>query len=134
MTWFFRGEPFTSAEIGKAHSFVYKITEIETGRFYVGKKQFTSTRKLPPLKGAKRRRTVTKESDWQSYHGSNDELKALVAEKGTEAFRREILHLCKGKGEASYMELYEQIQHDCLRRSDCFNEWIAVKVHRKHLK
>ncbi|WP_442780448.1 hypothetical protein [Ensifer sp. SL37] len=31
MTWFYRGEPFTSADIGKVHSFVYKITDTDTG-------------------------------------------------------------------------------------------------------
>ncbi|RVJ16526.1 hypothetical protein CN184_28475 [Sinorhizobium medicae] len=134
MTWFFNGRPFTSDDIGENHSFVYKITDKVTGRFYVGKKQLFSTRKLPPLKGQKRKRTVIKESDWLSYYGSNDVLKALVEQHGPDRFNREILHLCKSKGEASFMEAHEQFAHDVLRRNDCFNDWIIVKVHRKHLK
>ncbi|MDX0197020.1 hypothetical protein [Sinorhizobium meliloti] len=134
MTWFYRGEPFTSDDISGYHSFVYRITDKETGRFYVGKKIFFNARKLPPLKGQKRKRTVVKESDWLSYFGSNETLKALVEKHGSERFRREILHLCKSKGEASFMEAYEQFAHDVLRRDDCFNDWIIVKVHRKHLK
>ncbi|RVO54933.1 hypothetical protein [Sinorhizobium meliloti] len=134
MTWFLNGRAFTSDDIGGYHSFVYKITDKETGKFYVGKKQLFRTRKLPPLKGQKRKRTVVKESDWQTYHGSNDALKVLVEEHGPDRFNREILHLCKSKGEASFMEAYEQFAHDVLRRDDCFNDWIIVKVHRKHLK
>ncbi|RVK79361.1 hypothetical protein CN157_09220 [Sinorhizobium meliloti] len=134
MTWLYRGKPFTSDDIGAYHSFVYKITDKETGKFYVGKKQLFSTRKLPPLKGQKRKRTVVKESDWLSYFGSNDVLKALVEEHGPDRFNREILHLCKSKGEASFMEALEQFAHDVLRRDDSFNDWIIVKVHRKHLK
>ncbi|WP_455918672.1 hypothetical protein [Ensifer canadensis] len=134
MTWLHNGRPFTSDDIGKSHSFVYKITDTETNRFYIGKKCFTSTRRLPPLKGQKRKRTIVKESDWQSYHGSNEALKRLVETHGPDRFRREIIHLCSSKGEASYMEAAEQFAHDCLRRDDCMNEWIALKVHRKHLK
>lgn len=134
MTWFFNGRPFTSDDIGKNHSFVYKITDTETERFYVGKKIFFSTRKLPPLKGQKRKRTVVKESDWLSYFGSNDKLKALVEKHGPDRFKREILHLCKSKGEASFMEAHEQFAHDVLRRDDSFNDWIILKVHRRHLK
>lgn len=133
MTWFYDGKPFTSEDIGSFVSFVYRITDTETGRFYIGKKSLISVRKLPPLKGQKRRRTVVKESDWLTYFGSNDALKALVAEAGPARFYREILHLCRSKGEASFMEAHEQFRHDVLRREDCFNEWIVVKVHRKHL-
>jgi hypothetical protein len=134
MTWIYRGSPFTSDDIGEYHSFVYSITDKDTGKFYVGKKQFTSTRRLPPLSGQKRKRTVIKESDWQSYFGSNTALKELVAAHGPDRFRREILHLCESKGEASFLEAREQFAHDVLRRSDSFNDWIAVKVHRKHLR
>lgn len=134
MTWFYRGKPFTSADIDGNHSFVYKITDNETNRFYIGKKQLFSQRTLPPLKGEKRRRTVRKESDWQEYYGSNAVLKGLVAEHGPERFKREILHLCESKGEASFLEAREQFAQDVLRTPDSFNDWIAVKVHRKHLK
>jgi hypothetical protein len=134
MTWFYNGEPFTSEDIGSYHSFVYKITDTETGRFYIGKKTLISVRKLPPLKGQKRKRTVIKESDWQTYFGSNGALKALVEEHGSDRFKREILHLCRSKGEASFMEAHEQFRHDVLRREDCFNQWIVVKVHRNHLR
>ena len=51
------------------YGFVYKITNTENNKFYIGKKIFQNTRKLPPLKGQKRKRTVIKESNWKTYWG-----------------------------------------------------------------
>ena len=61
--WYYKGEEFTSEMIGEYIGFVYLITDKSNGMKYVGKKLLKSVRKLPPLKGYKRRRTVIKESD-----------------------------------------------------------------------
>lgn len=113
--------------------FVYLITERDTGKKYVGKKFFWSTRKLPPLKGQKRKRTVKKQSDWMKYYGSSEQLKLLVEEKGGDAYHREILHLCRTKGECSYLEAKEQFLRDVLLRDDYYNAFIGCKIHAKHL-
>jgi hypothetical protein len=130
--WYYKGEEFTEIPediIG----FVYIITELETGKKYVGQKRFWSTRKLPPLKGKKRRRSVTKESDWRDYFGSSEELKSLVESNGGDKYHREILHLCKSKGAMSYLELKEQVERDVLFRDDYYNEFIGAKIHSKHV-
>lgn len=129
--WIYDGKPFTSDNIGEHVGFVYLLTD-PNGKKYVGKKLFVSKRKLPPLKGKTRRRTVVKESDWKTYYGSSEEVQTLV-ESDTH-FQREILHLCKTKGELSYMELKEQIERKVLLRSDYYNGIIQVKIHASHVR
>lgn len=129
--WIYKDEPFTSEDIGDCIGFVYLLTD-PNGKKYVGKKLFVSKRRLPPLKGKTRRRTVIKESDWKDYYGSSEEVRNLV--ESNVLFKREILHLCKTKGELSYLELKEQIDRKVLLRSDYFNGIIQCKIHRSHVK
>jgi hypothetical protein len=123
----------TEDELGKYVGFVYLITERDTGKKYIGKKFFWSKRRLPPLKGKSRKRTVVKESDWKDYYGSSEHLKTLVEKKGEDVYYREILHLCETKGECSYLEAKEQFLRDVLLREDYYNEFIGCKIHSKHL-
>jgi hypothetical protein len=133
--WYYENKEYNPSEdeLSNWVGFVYLITEKETGKKYVGKKFFWSTRKLPPLKGQKRRRTKKTQSDWMKYYGSSEELKLLVEERGGDAYHREILHLCKTKGECSYLEAKEQFDRDVLLRDDYYNEFIGCKIHSKHL-
>lgn len=133
--WYYEDKEYNPSEdeLSNWVGFVYLITEKETGKKYVGKKFFWSTRKLPPLKGQKRRRTKKTQSDWMKYYGSSEELKLLVEERGGDAYHREILHLCKTKGECSYLEAKEQFDRDVLLRDDYYNEFIGCKIHSKHL-
>ena len=108
------------------------MTELSTGKKYIGKKGFWSTRRLPPLKGKTRRRLTIKESDWRDYYGSSEEVKRLVENGG--AFRRDILRLCKTKGECSYYEAKAQSDKDVLFDDTYYNEFIGCKIHSKHLK
>lgn len=132
--WYYKGKEFTSEMIEDNIGFVYMLTDKSNNKKYVGKKIFVSKRRLKPLKGKTRRRTVIKESDWQTYYGSSDEVKQIVEEKGGENFHREILHLCKSKGELSYMELYEQIQRHALISDEYYNGIVQAKIHRSHVK
>lgn len=129
--WIYKDEPFTSEDIGEDIGFVYLLTD-PNGKKYVGKKLFVSKRKLPPLKGKTRRRTKISESDWKTYYGSSEEVQSLV--ESNIPFKREILHLCKTKGELSYMELKEQVEREVLLRSDYFNGIIQVKIHASHVR
>ena len=132
--WLYNDKPYTYSLESEYVGFVYCITDKSNGKKYIGKKLFQSKRKLPPLKGKTRKRTVIKESDWQSYFGSSDEVKALVEEKGADNFHREIIHLCKTKGELSYLELKEQMDREVLLSDDYYNGIIQVKIHKSHVR
>ena len=99
--WTYEGTAFTSDDINDFFGFVYCITNLETGKKYIGRKYFTSRRKPRSGKGKRR---VTSESDWKRYYGSSDELKADVKNLGKEKFRREIISLHKTLGKVNYEE------------------------------
>jgi len=132
MTWLYKDEVFeTTPE--EYQGFVYKITEIDTGKMYIGKKFFWSPKTLPVTKTRKRRIKTRVESDWMSYYGSNKEVQELVKQKGKESYKREILHLCKTKGDCSYWELYEQMINHVLISENYYNEFVGAKIHSKHV-
>ena len=132
--WYYGDTEFTSDMICDYIGYVYCITDLSNDKKYIGKKLFKSTRKLPPLKGQKRKRTKVLESDWMDYYGSSEEVKSLVEEHGGERFRREIIHLCKSKGEMSYLEAKEQFDREVLLSDEYYNEFIGCKIHSRHVK
>jgi len=114
--------------------FVYQITELDTGKKYIGKKFFWKPKTLPKTKTRKRRVKTRVESDWKSYYGSSKEVQQIVEDRGSDSFKREILRLCKTKGECSYYEAKLQFEFDVLLRDDYYNEFIGCKIHSKHVK
>ena len=110
--WLYEGKPFTSDDIGDFFGYVYCITNIITGRKYIGRKYFVQKRKP---KGGKRR--VTSESDWKRYYGSSDELKQDVKEYGRDNFRREIISLHTTLGKVNYEETRQLFLNDVLTES-----------------
>lgn len=128
--WLYKGEVFLNP--GEYYGFVYLITNKITGRQYIGKKFFWSSKRKQVNKVRKRYKV---ESDWKEYWSSSDELKADVLSLGPENFTREIIHLCKNKGTANYLEAKEQFAREVLENKDkWYNSWIQVKVTRTHLK
>ena len=131
--WYYNNEQFdTTPE--DFQGFVYLITEIDTDKKYIGKKNFWKPKILPITKTRKRRVRTRTESDWRKYFGSSQEVQQLVESKGEDNYKREILKLCKTKGEMSYYEAKLQFEHDVLLRNDYYNEFIGCKIHSKHLK
>jgi hypothetical protein len=118
-------------EDGTHFGFVYLIENLITGRKYIGRKYFSKAG-TKQVNGKKRK--IRKTSDWESYFGSNETLKAEVAEIGGHNFRRTILHLCKSKSECSYFETYEIFSRHALLDSVYYNDWVSAKVRRAHLK
>ena len=131
--WYYGDDEFTSDMIGDYIGYVYCITDLSNNKKYIGKKLFQSTRRLKPLKGKTRRRTKITESDWMDYYGSSEEVKSLVEQKGPDNFHREIIHLCKSKGEMSYLEAKEQFDREVLLSDEYYNEFIGCKIHGKHV-
>ena len=129
--WLYQNIEFNEP-IEKYVGFVYLITCLSTNRKYIGKKLFWSSR-TKQVKGKKKRFKV--ESDWKAYWSSSEELKADVKRLGEENFKREIIHLCYGKGELSYLELREQIDQRALEYpSKWYNNLIHCRIHGSHLK
>ena len=128
--WLYEGKEITEEEIGDHIGFVYMITNTANNKKYIGKKLFKSTHtKL--IKG--KRKKVKLDSDWQTYYGSNAILKEEVKTLGGHLFNREILKLCKSKGEASYYEAKYQFDNDVLLSDDWYNTWIMCKIRSNHL-
>jgi hypothetical protein len=127
MSWLYNNKEITELP-EECEAFVYIITNLTNNRKYVGKKlaKFKTTK--PPLKGRKNKRRGTKESDWKTYWGSNDHLKADVIELGEDSFTREILHFCPSRGVASYLEAQEQFERKVLLTDDYYNGIINVRV------
>jgi len=127
MSWTYKGESFTEIPDG-AEAFVYKIV-FASGEYYIGKKNLYSTRRLPPLKGKKRKRVVTKESDWRTYTSSSDLVNQKIND-GEPVASMQILHLCKAKGVATWLELKEMILHDVLCNPLALNLNILGKFYK----
>lgn len=114
--WTFEGKEITDEFCipEGAFGFVYLVSNNVNGMLYVGKKQIQSVRKLPPLKGYKRKRTVIKESKWRDYWSSSDDIKEYLTEFGKDNFSREILYFCFSKASLTFHETKEQFNRNVL--------------------
>lgn len=120
--------------------FVYLITNLTSGRKYIGKKlaKFSRTAiKTVVLKnGTKKKKKVRSkiDSDWMDYYGSSNELNKDIELLGKENFTREILFYCKSKAECSYIEAREQFTRRVLESDDYYNNNIMCRIHGSHIK
>ena len=121
-----------------AFGFIYKITCVDTGKWYIGRKNLYSERNKPLTKkelaedallkkpGKKKtKKLVIKESDWLKYYGSEELIKAEVKEKGKAVFHREILHITFSKKATTYQEIRYQILHGALESDNSYNSNIS---------
>ena len=90
-----------------AFGFVYLITNVKSGKMYIGRKYFGKTRRVKK-KGSKRRKVIRKDSDWRTYIGSSKTLQENI-QKNKSLFSFKILAFGKTKGQVNYME--ENIHH-----------------------
>jgi hypothetical protein len=132
--WIYRGKTFESEDIQDNYGFIYRITNTANGHDYVGRKYFTTVKKRPPLKGKKNKRRETVETDWKEYWGSSPRLQADIDTLGRDKFTREIIHLCKSRGETNYMEAYYQFTEGVLLREDNYNGIIQIKLGKNSVK
>ena len=119
--------------------FVYLITNVISGRKYIGKKlaKFSTTtyKTVKQKNGIKKRKKIHSkiDSDWQEYYGSSSELSADIEKLGTDNFTREILFYCGSKSECSYIEAREQFSRQVLESTDYYNGHIQVRVHGRQI-
>ena len=137
MSWLYEGRPynppkdFTKEDL---QGFVYCITNRATARKYIGKKFFWSKKTLPKTKTRKRRKITYVESNWRDYYGSNKYLIEEIDTQGTDMYHREILHLCKTKGECAYMETKEQFDREVLLSDKYYNGIINCRIGAQSVK
>ena len=110
--WHFEGTPFLSENIDDNFGFVYLITNIQSGKRYIGRKYFWQFR---TPRGKKRK--VKSESDWKKYYGSCPELKEDIERLGRQNFSRTILSLHKTAGKTNFEETRQLFIHGVLTES-----------------
>jgi len=146
MSWRYKGDYIT--ELGdmpeNVFGFIYKITNTETGEYYIGKKQVVSVRKrnfgkkeIAALedKRMKKYEMVVKESDWKTYRSSNQTVKNwFLDDELASHCDLEILRFCSNKKSLTYYELQEQFAHDVLGDELALNDNLLGKFFRKDLE
>ena len=140
MTWTYKGKPVEEIE-EKYTGFVYIITNLVTGKAYIGKKlskfSKTTTKTVTLKNGTKKKKKIKSkiDSDWKTYWSSSKEVQDDVKALGEDKFTREILMFCLSKGTASYFEAKYQMQHEVLEHPDkWYNGIVNCRVHRSHIK
>ena len=132
--WTYLDKTFESEDINDYYGFIYRITNTTNGHDYIGRKYFTTIKKRPPLKGKKNKRRETVETDWKDYWGSSARLVEDIARLGKDKFTREIIHLCKSRGETNYMEAYYQFKEGVLLKENNYNGIIQIKLGKGSVK
>jgi hypothetical protein len=121
--------------------FIYEVTHTPTGRKYLGKKQLISVQRkalgkkelaLITDKRASKKKTVTKETDWKTYYGSNPTIKQMLKEGKHEEFTREILMFVPSKKLLTYYEdKYLYVNEVIEEGSIYFNDNISGRFFKK---
>jgi hypothetical protein len=134
-----------SFDINEYEGYIYITTILDTGRKYIGKKNFfhnTNVKlgkkelaNLPTARGKKpTKKKVTKESDWKTYYGSAQEIKDSVKQYPKERITRTLIRLCKSKKELTYYECKYLFDYNVLEPNSGFiNDNILGKFYSKDL-
>lgn len=129
--WLLDDKPVKDEDIDGYFGFVYSITNLDDGRMYIGKKFFTKA-KTKQKRGRKIKLRV--DSDWKDYWGSSDILLKDIEKIGKDQFKRDILRLCKTKGDTNYYEAKYQFLWGVLEKPERFyNGQIRVRATINHL-
>jgi predicted carbohydrate-binding protein with CBM5 and CBM33 domain len=115
-------------ELPKEWVFVYKISELDTGKFYYGIKNFFYIEKKKPLKGKVNRRHVKKETDWRTYNTSSKLMQEKL-EANRSNYEKEIIRLCSTQTELKAWEAYLQLNEYVNGKwFNCYNEVINLRL------
>lgn len=141
--WIYKGIQINNIDDipNEAAGFIYVITNVRTGKIYIGKKSIYHNRKKKLTKKDKliiqnkRKRVINikVESDWSTYYGSSKELLSDIELYGKEIFRREILEFCYCSTSLTYSEVKWMFHYNVLE-VDAYNGNIAGKYFRGRIK
>lgn len=123
--WIYKGKNIDEVEIPKgAIGFLYKITHIPTGKWYIGRKMLTAS-KVKVTKGVKKKSRV--ENDWRDYWSSNIEIQEQAA-LSPDDFIREILIFVPTKAALTLGEEYLLHVSGALFDPLCYNNNIRARI------
>jgi hypothetical protein len=144
MNWLYNNEIIDDISLFPPNTFgfIYKTTHIPTGKSYIGKKVLYHNKKVKLGKkelalqsGPGRKptsKTVTQESDWKTYYGSEIGIKKLLSEGKHSEFERTILQLVGSKKLLTYFELKYQFKYEVLEHPEkWYNQNILGKFFSK---
>lgn len=101
-------------DITEWFGFIYRITELATGKEYIGKRQFHQHLRKA-VKGKKNKVKVLKESKWKTYTSSSVNVNQAIIDNGIDKYKFEIESLHKTRASLVYAEVRYQIIEDVLR-------------------
>jgi hypothetical protein len=143
-TWVYNSKPITNLnDFPKdTFGFIYIVKNTDTNKSYIGKKVLYHNKKVKlgkkevaELTGVGRKPTtkiVTKESDWESYYGSNKEVIQLIKEGKQSLFTRTIIKLAPNKKLLTYYETQALFTYKVLEHPESFyNDNILGKFFTK---
>lgn len=114
-----------------AIGFVYCITNLITGKKYIGKKLLQNKKKRKPLKGRVNARRYMVESDWKTYTGSSPSLNEYIEKNGKKDFIFEIISFHSSKLLLSYYETKEIIDRNAIFDNTFYNEVLNCRFRHK---
>jgi hypothetical protein len=128
MGWIYKGKEITDVEVpADALGFIYRITRISDGKWYIGRKNLLKSKTIQS-KGIKKKSKVA--SDWKTYWSSSKDIQELVTTEGEDNFTREILLFCTTKACILAGEEYFLYISGSIWDQNCFNNNIRSKVYR----
>ena len=143
-TWVYNSKPITNLnDFPKdTFGFIYIVKNNDTNKSYIGKKVLYHNKKVKlgkkevaELTGVGRKPTtkiVTKESDWESYYGSNKEVMQLIKDGKQDLFTRTIIKLASNKKLLTYYETQALFTYKVLEHPESFyNDNILGKFFTK---
>lgn len=141
--WIYEGKKISSIQdMPKgAISFIYRIENVTTGRYYIGRRTFSSSKKkkltakeklLPENARKTFKYEICEVSGWKKYCGSNTTLKEEV--KNGHKIEKYILCFCYSKAETTYKETEAIICGQALLDPLSYNDWCSAKIYKKFLK
>ena len=131
-TWVYNSKPITNLnDFPKdTFGFIYIVKNNDTNKSYIGKKVLYHNKKvklgkkeIAELTGVGRKPTtkiVTKESDWETYYGSNKEIMQLIKEGKQSSFTRTIIKLAPNKKLLTYYETQALFTYKVLEHPESF--------------
>jgi hypothetical protein len=124
------GHHWQGMDKGKYFGFTYLITHKDTGKRYVGKKQFflwdgpVGGYKCTDLGNEWWDEKAWQPNNWEFYTGSQNDLNEEIAKGNVWDFKYEVLDMCKTKLDLHVSELNHMIRWDVLEAVDAKGDYL----------